>query len=185
MKRLVGLFLSLTICLSLTACQYSVVVTDEEGNTSTVISNEQEVPANLEGPYEVDRVVDGDTIIIDLDGIKTRVRFANIDCPESVAPEESGKENTEEGMVASEFTKGLLPSGSKVYLEYDVSKTDKYDRTLAYVYLDDGETMIERVLLENGFAKVYNDKNNKKYTDEFYKIQDEAKASKIGIWKDQ
>lgn len=185
MKRLLGLFLSLTICLSFTACQYSVVVTDEEGNTSTVISNVQEVPANLEGPYEVDRVVDGDTIIVDLDGVKTRVRFANIDCPESVAPEESGKTNTEEGMVASEFTKGLLPSGSKVYLEYDVSKTDKYDRILAYVYLDDGETMIERVLLENGFAKVYNDKNNKKYTDEFYEIQDKAKDSKIGIWKDQ
>lgn len=181
MNKLISLLLSLILVLSFSACQYSIVVTDDENNTSSVVSEE----IKLEGPYEVDRVVDGDTIIVDLDGVKTRVRFANIDCPESVAPEESGKENTEEGMVASEFTKGLLPSGSKVYLEYDVSKTDKYDRILAYVYLDDGETMIERILLENGFAKVYNDKNNKKYTDEFYKIQDEAKASKIGIWKDQ
>lgn len=184
MKKLISLLLSIILVLSLSACEYSVVVTDEEGNTSTVASNKQEKTIELEGPYDVVRVVDGDTIIIDLDGDKVRVRFANVDTPESVASEESGKENTQEGVEASDYTKSLLTYGAKVYLEYDEKVVDKYDRVLAYVYLDDGKTMIQRLLLEDGMAKVFDDHDNKRYTDEFYKLQDNAKANKKGIWND-
>lgn len=140
------------------------------------------VKATLNGPYDVVRVVDGDTIIVDINGEKTKVRLSNVDTPESVAGEESGKENTPEGFVASDYTKDLLPDGSKVYLEYDNKTKDRYDRVLAYVYLYDGETMIQRLLLKDGMARVFNDKQNKRYTEEFFKLQDEAKAAKIGIW---
>lgn len=136
------------------------------------------------GPYKVVRVVDGDTIIIDLDGEKTRVRFANVDTPESVASPESGKVNTAEGVVASDYTKELLPAGSFVYLEYDEKVLDKFDRVLAYIYLSDKKTMVQRLLLSNGLAKVFNDYDNTRYTAEFYKLQDKAKASGLGIWKD-
>ena len=94
----------------------------------------------------------------------------------------AARKTPHEGIVASVYIKKLLPDGSKVYLEYDNKIKDKYDRVLAYVYLEDGETMIQRLLLKDGMAKVFNDKQNKRYTDEFFKLQDEAKASKIGIW---
>lgn len=168
MKKLVSLLLALTLCLSLSAC--GVVVPTEVESTTEAPT----VAVDLVGPYEVVRVVDGDTIIIDLEGESTRVRFANVDCPESVAPEDSGKVNTEEGVEASDYTKSLLPSGSKVYLEYDEKVVDKYDRVLAYVYLEDGETMMQRLLLENGYAKVFDDHDNTRYTDEFYQLQKEA-----------
>ncbi|MDO5449074.1 MAG: thermonuclease family protein [Clostridia bacterium] len=167
-NRTLSLILALIIYLSFTACTIEVPVTDEPTTEATTVA------VDLEGPYEVVRVVDGDTIIIDLEGESTRVRFANVDCPESVAPEDSGKVNTAEGVDASNYTKSLLPSGSKIYLEYDEKVVDKYDRVLAYVYLEDGETMIQRLLLENGYAKVFDDHDNTRYTDEFYQLQKEA-----------
>ncbi len=178
-KRLLPLFLAVLIAVSLTGCKFNI---DYNIEVSTEKNEKTEESLNLNGPYDVIRVVDGDTILIDLNGERTKVRLSNVDTPESVAGEESGKENTPEGIVASDYTKKLLPDGSKVYLEYDNKTKDKYDRVLAYVYLEDGETMIQRLLLKDGMAKVFNDKQNKRYTDEFFKLQDEAKASKIGIW---
>ena len=81
------------------------------------------------------RVVDGDTIIVSIDGKKSRVRLIGIDTPESVAPESSGKANTEEGVFASDYVKDLLADTTTVYLQKDVSDTDQYDRLLRYVWL--------------------------------------------------
>lgn len=53
--------------------------------------------------YEVVRVVDGDTVILNIDGNKTRVRLIGIDTPESVAKDKS--RNVKEGKVASDYTK--------------------------------------------------------------------------------
>ena len=44
---------------------------------------------DLDGPYIVERVVDGDTIICDIDGEKVKVRMIGINTPESVAEDES------------------------------------------------------------------------------------------------
>ncbi|MBQ6753292.1 MAG: thermonuclease family protein, partial [Clostridia bacterium] len=161
-KRLLPLLLAVLTAVSLTGCKFNI---DYNIEVSTEKNEKTEESLNLNGPYDVIRVVDGDTIIIDLNGEKTKVRLSNVDTPESVAGEESGKENTPEGIVASDYIKKLLPDGSKVYLEYDNKIKDKYDRVLAYVYLEDGETMIQRLLLKDGMAKVFNDKQNKRYTD--------------------
>ena len=169
-SKLIAILLSLILTITLTGC---MPVYETE-------NNDNPVTPTLYGPYSGERVVDGDTIIIDLDGERTRVRFLGVDTPESVAPDE--ERNTEEGVVASDYTKELLPKGSLVYLEYDIVRTDKYDRVLAYVYLDDQETMIERKLLTDGMAKVYNDRDNKLYYDEFCKLEQAAQNSHIGIW---
>lgn len=82
----------------------------------------------------VERVVDGDTIIvIDDQGNSFRVRLIGIDTPESVHPDE--EKNTESGTVASEYTKSRLLPGATVFLQYDEEKTDVYNRTLAYLWL--------------------------------------------------
>ncbi len=135
---------------------------------------------DLEGPYEVERVVDGDTIIVRIDGEKTRVRLIGIDTPESVA-DESIKENTPEGKEASEYAKNLL-TGATVYFEYDEGRTDTYDRVLAYVYLSDKKTMVNELLLQKGLAKTIVVQPNVKYKDRLAEAQQSAKENNEGFW---
>ena len=125
---------------------------------------------DLKGPYKVERVVDGDTIVVKIKGESVKVRMIGIDTPESVAPSEYGKENTPQGLDAAEYTKKLL-KGSKVYIEFDVSTEDRYGRQLAYVYLKDAKTMVQMKLLEEGLATVYTVQPNSKYAEEFLRIQ--------------
>lgn len=83
---------------------------------------------------EVIRVKDGDTIEVTLDGTKETVRLIGIDCPESVHPNKS--KNSQEGDLASKYTKEALPEGTIVYLEKDYSDRDKYGRLLRYVWIE-------------------------------------------------
>ena len=129
------------------------------------------------GAYRVLRVVDGDTIIVDIDGSETTVRMIGIDAPESVHPDAS--RNSESGKIASEFTAELL-NDKYVYLEYDRERTDSYGRTLAYVWLN--HKMVEETLLENGMAKVLTIQPNTRYAARFVQIQQRAKEDDIGIW---
>lgn len=159
MRKFLKLFL---ILLILTGC----IVKD---NTSS-----------LHGPYMVERVVDGDTFITEIDGERIRVRALCIDAPESVAPEQTGKKNTKEGELAHQRATELL-EGKNVFLEYDIEKYDQYDRVLAYVYLEDG-SMFEKIMISEGLAKVVKYEPNVKYVEEFYKLQDEARKNKAGLY---
>lgn len=87
------------------------------------------------GPYEkalLEYVVDGDTLYASVDGKRTKIRLLGIDTPESVS---RTKENTPEGEAAAEYLRGLLHPGDEIFLEYDEQESDKYGRTLAYVWL--------------------------------------------------
>lgn len=121
---------------------------------------------------KVNRVVDGDTFVTTINGKEVKVRLIGVDTPESVASDEyleqSGKENTEAGVEASEYTKSLI-SDTTVYLEFDASTEDKYGRLLAYVYLDNGE-MLQDILLSNGYANLMTIQPNVKYSDHFVEV---------------
>lgn len=127
----------------------------------------------------VTRVVDGDTIEVELSGKKEKVRFLLVDTPESVHSDSS--KNTEYGKVASEYTKNLL-EGKEVGLEFDAAERDRYGRLLAYVYLND--QMVNRLLLSEGHAKVAVYQPNVKYVDDFRTLEKEAQTNKKGIWED-
>lgn len=123
-------------------------------------------------PVELERVVDGDTIIIhDANGKQVRVRLTGIDAPESVHEDES--KNTDEGREASKFLQELLSNVDTVYLEMDVEEKDQYDRTLAYVWIDTGSTyiMVNEIMLATGHAKPVYIKPNLKYADDFRKYE--------------
>lgn len=130
-------------------------------------------------PCEVVRVVDGDTIVVRMADKKVKVRLIGVDTPESVHEDES--RNTEEGKIASGWMKDLLEEET-VYLELDAGLTDKYGRLLAYVYLDDGETMVNRLLLEEGYARTMTIQPNCKYADEFAELQTKAREDEKGFW---
>lgn len=82
------------------------------------------------------RVVDGDTIVVNIEGEEHKVRLIGVNTPESVAPDSYRVENTEAGVLASEYTKALLANVTEVYLQKDVSETDQYGRLLRYVWLE-------------------------------------------------
>lgn len=153
--------------------------TETEEATETTEETESAEAVSLSPLYDVVRVVDGDTIVVSIEDKEVKVRLIGVDTPESVHEDEN--KNTAEGKEASEWTTDLL-TGAKVYLEYDVETEDKYGRTLAYVYLDDGKTMVNRLLLENGLAQVMTVQPNSKYADEFYNLQVAAREAGKGFW---
>lgn len=124
------------------------------------------------GKVYCDRVVDGDTIVVILNGKKEKVRMIGIDTPESVHPDKS--RNTPMGKIASKYTRDNL-EGKYVRLETDVQERDKYGRILAYVYLDD--KMFNKTLLEEGLAKTMTIPPNVKYVDDFKRIEEERQNS--------
>ena len=138
------------------------------------------IPEDAYGPYIVERVVDGDTFIVEIGNQRIRVRALCIDSPESVAPSETGKTNTKEGEQASNRAKELL-EGNNIYLEYDKEIKDQFDRTLAYVYLEDGRCF-EEIMISEGLVKVTKFEPNVKYVEEYYKLQDKARKESIGFW---
>ena len=131
------------------------------------------------------RAKDGDTYVIRLDsnGKEITVRLIGVDTPESVAPDEYYKDNTNEGREVSAIVKDKLKEGDKLSVEYDVQTEDKYGRTLAYLYLSDGQ-MIQEWLLTNGLAQVMTIQPNCKYAEYFITLQQEAIDNNIGLWKD-
>lgn len=156
-------------------CEYILYDLTEESAAVSSASEPMPEGVELEGPYEVDRVVDGDTLIVYIDGVRTRVRLIGINTPESVAPEE--ERNTEEGVIASDYVKTLMDEADyEVWLEYDNERYDQYDRTLAYVYIDyDGDVvMLERILLEEGYAETVLFGTNDRYYDEFCELEADA-----------
>lgn len=145
-----------------------------ETNTKTSVQTDQAI----DGEYEVVSVTDGDTFEINYNGTKTKVRLIGVDTPESVHP--NSKKNNEYGEEASKYTKSLL-EGKTVKLEFDVSPKDKYGRLLAYVYLEDGEMLNEK-LLKEGYAQVATYPPNVKYVENFKELQKEARENKVGFW---
>ena len=121
----------------------------------------------------VERVVDGDTIIVSGVG---RVRLIGVDTPESVDPrrpvEFFGKE-------ASAFTRRLV-DGKRVRLEYDWERTDRYGRTLAYVYLPDG-TFVNAEIIRQGYGHAYT-RFPFRDLDRFRQFEREARQAGRGLW---
>lgn len=128
--------------------------------------------------YKVVRIVDGDTIIVNMGSKNERVRLIGVNTPESVKPNASVQKY---GKEASNFTKKLLEK-KRVRLEFDIQERDKYYRLLAYVYLPDGK-MVNKILLQEGYAQVMTVPPNVKYQKEFIKLQRKAREEKKGLWK--
>ncbi len=88
-----------------------------------------EVPLGAE-PASLISVSDGDTIRVDIGGQVETVRLILIETPETRDPN-----NPPEcyGAEASAFLQELLPAGSELYLELDVSERDRFGRFLRYI----------------------------------------------------
>ena len=121
----------------------------------------------------VERVVDGDTIIVQEVG---RVRLIGVDTPETVNPRRPVECF---GREASAFAKRML-EGQRVRLEYDQDRTDRYGRTLAYVYLPNG-AFVNAELVRQGYGHAYT-RFPFRYLDDFRRYERDARQRQRGLW---
>lgn len=127
---------------------------------------------------QVTRVVDGDTFVIETG---EKVRMILIDTPESV--HSNPNRNTEFGKIASDYTTELLED-QLVYLEKDVSDTDRYGRLLRYVYLEDG-TFVNELLVKEGYAQIATYPPDILYKDIILEAEKYARENEKGLWSYQ
>lgn len=144
-----------------------------ENKSQTQPQTETQLQSQPEKDYEValvTRVIDGDTIIVLLNGKEEKVRLIGIDTPERGRPYfyEATKKTAE------------LVLGKKVKLVKDVSERDRYGRLLRYVYV--GNLFVNAELVRQGFAMVYTYPPDVKFSEYFLKLQQEARKAKQGLW---
>jgi micrococcal nuclease len=124
------------------------------------------------------RVIDGDTIVV---SPNEKVRLIGVDTPETVHPNKAvqcfGKD-------AKEFTRGMVERRT-IRLLLDESNAarnhkDRYGRTLAYVYFDDG-TMLNAALIRRGYAHAYT-RFPFRHIVEFREMERAARSQAVGLW---
>jgi micrococcal nuclease len=123
------------------------------------------------------QVVDGDTIDVQLDGRKVRVRYIGVNTPATKHPTKGQEPCGPEVSAANR----KLVEGKTVRLELDVQTFDRYERQLGYVYV--GDLMINAELVRQGYAQMATFPPNVRDADHFRQLQQEARAGGAGCWK--
>ena len=126
--------------------------------------------------FRVRQVIDGDTITVA--GVGT-VRLLGVDAPEKTG---SYRESEPYGDEAARFLRSLL-NGKLVRLEYDGERKDQYNRTLAYVFLEDG-TLANEAIIRAGFAETYR-RFDYWRKPAFQAAEREARDARRGMWARQ
>ncbi len=151
--------------------------------TPTLINSASPTPlATIESNaavYKVVKVVDGDTLDVDIDGKVERLRLIGIDTPETVDPRKAIQCF---GIEASNKAKELL-TGQYVSLETDPTQgeRDKYKRLLRYVFLPDG-TNYNLYMIKEGYAHEYTYSSKYKYQLAFREAETLARENQRGLW---
>jgi micrococcal nuclease len=151
-----------------------------------VNANAQERPEGvpvIAEPATVRSIVDGDTLRVTLeDGTKTTVRLIGIDTPETKDP---GEPVGCFGPEASERMAKLLKPGREIWLERDVSNTDRYDRLLRYVWVEksDGDVyLLNEVMVRDGFALAIRYEPDTSRAEQLEAAQRRAAERGKGLW---
>jgi endonuclease YncB( thermonuclease family) len=122
--------------------------------------------AELNG--KVIRISDGDTITVIQDRTQYKIRLYGIDCPES---------HQDFGTRAKQFTSDLVFGKLVKVVQQDM---DRYGRTIGIVYI--GGVCVNQEIIKNGFAWLYQRYCNKPICQEWGKLEQQARISKIGLW---
>lgn len=112
-------------------------------------------------PAKVVRIIDGDTIVVDITLglrhviLKEQIRLYGVNTPEM---------NTQEGKDVKKWVEAKIPVGSEIILETIRDKRGKYGRVLGIIYIPKIEDDQHRVLygrqlnlwlLDEGYAKPF------------------------------
>ena len=155
----------------------------------------------LDGPLQVVRVKDGDTLVLDMEGRDEDVRLIGIDTPETFDSDKLRRDDADSplradeiqalGAEASRFAKELL-EGEAVYLEPGLEPRDRYGRLLAYLYLSDPEgewtfgdetfVQVNLELVRAGWADALTVPPNDAYQNDLENAADAARRAGAGMW---
>jgi len=126
----------------------------------------------------VARVIDGDTILVRIDGREERVRYIGVDTPETVAQDRPVECF---GPEASARNKALV-EGRTVQMERDVSDRDRFGRLLRYVYADG--VLVNAELLRDGYATSVTFPPDVRENERFRALEREAREAGRGLWSE-
>jgi micrococcal nuclease len=188
--------LCLILCSSLAGCGYGGSPTEAApadlapgdatsvGSTGTDPSpSEHLLPdrgtESLEPNATIKRVVDGDTVVVEVQGQTESVRLIGIDTPESVA---ENRPDQCYGRESSSYLSALLPAGTAVTLIRDVEARDRYDRLLAYVVRSPDGLFVNLDLVARGYAGLLTYEPNDHYADVFETAANDAEDAGLGLW---
>jgi micrococcal nuclease len=130
-------------------------------------------------PGRVTRVVDGDTVDVEVAGARQRVRLIGIDTPETHRP---GTPVECFGPEAAARLAELLPPGTEVAVEPDVEPHDRYQRTLGYLHRRHDGLFVNVAMVRDGFAADYAYPPNTRHADELAIVAGEARLASRGLW---
>ncbi len=149
------------------------------GNLPTQTANVSSLGQSNEVPeYSVVRVIDGDTIVVNINGNDEKVRLIGVNTPETVDPR---KPVQCFGREASNFVKNML-TGKTVRLDSDSTQSnrDKYGRLLRYVYL--GDILVNEEIISSGYGYEYTYQIPYQFQKEFKASENYARDGNLGLW---
>jgi micrococcal nuclease len=136
------------------------------------------IPAAAE-PAQITSITDGDTFAVTVNGVPDTIRMYHIDTPETSFEQHCG------GTEATNFLTFVLsfaPNGT-VYLEYDETERDDFDRRLAYVWYQIGSDVyqVNEVMVRNGWAESKTFQPDVKYRDELNEAEQFSVDHVLGV----
>lgn len=125
------------------------------------------------------RVVDGDTLVLSLDGRQEKARLIGVDTPETVHP---SKPVERFGREASAFLRELA-EGKAVRVEYEPAgdRRDRYGRLLVYLWRADDSRFVNREIIARGFGHAYT-RYPFRFMEDFRKAERSAREKGLGLW---
>lgn len=192
MKKIKLLAIVGIIALLGAGCEQATIASKNNPPENNVVTPKGEaVPEVIQVPettvkipeelYKVTRVVDGDTVDVQIGEKVERIRIIGIDTPEIVDPRKPvqcfGKES-------SDTAKKIL-EGASVSLKPDTTQNDRdtYGRLLRYIALVDG-TDFGLMMIKQGFAHEYTYIIPYERQAEYKTAETDARTNKRGLWAD-
>lgn len=175
----------IAIALSCIAPNMAAAASGDPGSRT----GKSDEPKTVEGI--VIGVTDSDTVEMKIDGKSEIVQLIGVEAPETrfndLAKKQANKLKTSVAAVmimgesSRQYTKGLLPGGTKVKVETgEKEERDTYGRLLAYVW--NGKMLVNAQILGDGYAFSLSIPPNVKYTPVFEKLYKESVSAKRGLW---
>lgn len=170
MKLRLLLQLLLVLVLAMAGCAlFEETTTETDPETGLELVRLNTMP-DITETATVTRIIDGDTIDVRMpDGRTVTIRYVGVNTPERDEPCY---------VDAMQANRDLLPTGTEVQLVRDQSNTDRFDRLLRYVFVDD--ISVGATLVRNGFAEAVLYEPDDRYYDLINALEDEATAAGLG-----
>ncbi len=126
-------------------------------------------------------VLDGDSVVLFLEGELRRVEIAGADAPEWV---EKAKEPRSYSVEARRFLINLIQGERVTVLEPDPGATDQLGRRRAYLFRVPDQTMVDLEIVRQGYGKVAT-RASAPYREILDWYQTRAKELERGLWGDR